>query len=352
MFILLRFLVSTVVNDDTHYHGFVNTAANGIDVWFLVKRRISRHQHVLIDKETTVEILVLLDLRGRISTAGYELILLALSLKVSAAAYDYEMIASQLQGKLCLYNEVRARLFTRRTIDQSASGKLRDRNAKESWALLEDLALYDNEIWNDPRDFAKPVKEIALPQDVLSTSVRRLIELKNQVQLVPMTLSIAWKIPSKPLLNMYPCVPMKREVSLLQTGMGIEPQQPKEPQPTLKEEFQDLHLNLPVLEVLAHAPIYNAILYKYVESLELGKNRSTFVQGEVPAKMEDPGLFTLPCRLGDLKFFDTLADLGSCINIIPLYLFKKLNIGLLQKTDHIFGLADGTKSTSLGLLET
>nr|GEU48283.1 zinc finger, CCHC-type [Tanacetum cinerariifolium] len=34
---------------------------------------------------------------------------------------------------------------TRRTIDQSAGGKLRDRNATESWALLEDLALYDNE---------------------------------------------------------------------------------------------------------------------------------------------------------------------------------------------------------------
>ncbi|GJX89076.1 MAK10-like protein [Tanacetum coccineum] len=71
---------------------------------------------------------------------------------------------------------------TRRTIDQSAGGKLRDRNAKESWALLEDLALYDNESWNDPRDFAKPVKAITLPQDVPSTSDRRLIELENQVQ--------------------------------------------------------------------------------------------------------------------------------------------------------------------------
>ncbi|GJS34308.1 hypothetical protein Tco_0532690 [Tanacetum coccineum] len=69
-----------------------------------------------------------------------------------------------------------------RTIDQSAGGKLRDRNAKESWALLEDLALYDNESWNNPRDFAKPVKAIALPQDVPSTSDRRLIELENQVQ--------------------------------------------------------------------------------------------------------------------------------------------------------------------------
>nr|GEX17764.1 protein kinase-like domain, concanavalin A-like lectin/glucanase domain protein [Tanacetum cinerariifolium] len=45
-----------------------------------------------------------------------------------------------------------------------------------------DLALYDNESWNDPRDFVKPVKAISLPQDVLSTSDHRFIELKNQVQ--------------------------------------------------------------------------------------------------------------------------------------------------------------------------
>ncbi|GJS72760.1 MAK10-like protein [Tanacetum coccineum] len=53
---------------------------------------------------------------------------------------------------------------TRRTIDQSASGKLRELNAEESWALLENLAIYDNECWNDPRDFAKPVKAITLPR--------------------------------------------------------------------------------------------------------------------------------------------------------------------------------------------
>ncbi|GJZ29920.1 MAK10-like protein [Tanacetum coccineum] len=71
---------------------------------------------------------------------------------------------------------------TRRNIDQSAGGKLRDRNAEESWALLKDLVLYDNESWNDPRDFAKLVKAISLPLVVPSTSDRRLIELKNQVQ--------------------------------------------------------------------------------------------------------------------------------------------------------------------------
>ncbi|GJQ96460.1 MAK10-like protein [Tanacetum coccineum] len=133
--------------------------------------------------------------------------------------------------------------------------------------------------------------------------------------------------------------------------MGSGTQQPEEPELTLKDEFQDLHLNLSVLEVLAHALIYNAILDKYVESLELGKNGSAFVQGEVSAKMEDPGLFTLPYRLGDSKPFDTLADLGSFVNIIPLCLFKKLNIGLLEDTDHIFGLADGTKSYPVGIVK-
>ncbi|GKC69660.1 hypothetical protein Tco_1115543 [Tanacetum coccineum] len=85
---------------------------------------------------------------------------------------------------------------TRRTIDQSVDGKLRDRNAEESWALLEDLALYDNESWNDPRDFAKPVKAISLPQDV---------------PMVPTTLTTAWKILSKLLSIMHPRVPTKRE---------------------------------------------------------------------------------------------------------------------------------------------
>ncbi|GJX14197.1 MAK10-like protein [Tanacetum coccineum] len=60
--------------------------------------------------------------------------------------------------------------------------------------------------------------------------------------------------------------------------------------------------------------------------------------------MEDPGLLTLPCRLGDSEPFNTLADLGSCVNIIPLYLFKKLNIRLLEETGHIFILVDETKS--------
>ncbi|GJQ97988.1 MAK10-like protein [Tanacetum coccineum] len=137
-----------------------------------------------------------------------------------------------------------------------------------------------------------------------------------------------------------------QEVPIADSGTDSEPLE----QNTLEDEFKDLHLNLPVLEVLAHAPMYNAILYKYVESLELGKNGSAFIQGKMPKKIEDHGLFTLRCRLGNSKPFDTLANLGACVNVISLYLFKKLNIGLLEETNHVFGLANGTKSYPIGIV--
>ncbi|GJS13408.1 MAK10-like protein [Tanacetum coccineum] len=105
-----------------------------------------------------------------------------------------------------------------------------------------------------------------------------------------------------------------------------------------------------ILEVLAHASMYNAILDKYVESLEFDKNGSVFIQGEMPKKMKDPRLFTLPCKLGHSKPFDTLVNLGYCLNLIPLYLFKKHKIRLLEETKNVIGLSDGTKSYPVGIV--
>ncbi|GJS22498.1 MAK10-like protein [Tanacetum coccineum] len=137
----------------------------------------------------------------------------------------------------------------------------------------------------------------------------------------------------------------------LQMVIEIGTPKPKEPEQTLEDEFKELQLNLPILEVLAHALMYNAILEKYVESLELDKNGYAFIQGKMPEKKKYPRLFTLPCSVGDSKPFDTLADLGSCMKLIPLYLFKKLKIRLLEETDHVFRLADGTKSYPMGIVK-
>ncbi|GJX14474.1 MAK10-like protein, partial [Tanacetum coccineum] len=174
-------------------------------------------------------------------------------------------------------------------------------------------------------------------------------EMTNKIDTVlrAITDRIAGALPSDTIKN--PKLSTSPVLSA-RSYLTIDPQCSSHPSTSINA-IKDLHLNLSVLEVLAHAPIYNAILDKYVESLELGKNGSAFVQGEIQAKMEDPGLFTLPCRLGDSEPFDTLVDLGLCVNIILLYLFKKLNIGLLEETDHIFGLADRTKSYPVGIVK-
>ncbi|GJW79491.1 MAK10-like protein [Tanacetum coccineum] len=180
-----------------------------------------------------------------------------------------------------------------RTIDQSVGGKLRDLNAKESWALLEDLALYDNESWNDPRDFAKPFKVIALPQDVPSTSDRRLIKLENQVQR---------------LMEAHLALTQPTQVNKVTTSCEIC-SGPHDTQYCMEDPEQAF--------------------------VEYASSRTDEAEG----------------KLKDSKPFDTLVDLGSCVNIIPLYLFKKLNIRLLEETNHIFGLVDGTRSYPVGIVK-
>ncbi|GJR74191.1 hypothetical protein Tco_0086556 [Tanacetum coccineum] len=49
----------------------------------------------------------------------------------------------------------------------------------------------------------------------------------------------------------------------------IETPKPKEPKESLEDEFADLHLNLPVLEVLAHVTIYDSLLDKYMLNVGL-----------------------------------------------------------------------------------
>ncbi|GJT17377.1 zinc finger, CCHC-type containing protein [Tanacetum coccineum] len=66
-------------------------------------------------------------------------------------------------------------------IDRAGGGKLRDKNADESWEIIENLALYDHEGWNDIKEFVKPVKAISIPQSTSKTPDQRLLELEDQI---------------------------------------------------------------------------------------------------------------------------------------------------------------------------
>ncbi|GKE04438.1 hypothetical protein Tco_1396456, partial [Tanacetum coccineum] len=63
-------------------------------------------------------------------------------------------------------------------IDRATGGKLRNKNADESWEIIENLALYDHESWNDMKEFFKSVKAISIPQGISKTHDRRLLEIE------------------------------------------------------------------------------------------------------------------------------------------------------------------------------
>ncbi|GJT89032.1 hypothetical protein Tco_1070749 [Tanacetum coccineum] len=63
----------------------------------------------------------------------------------------------------------------------SKNGKLRNKNADESWEIIENLSLYDHEGLDDTKEFVKPVKVITAPQGITKTPDRRLLELEDQI---------------------------------------------------------------------------------------------------------------------------------------------------------------------------
>ncbi|GJV11780.1 hypothetical protein Tco_1353321 [Tanacetum coccineum] len=66
-------------------------------------------------------------------------------------------------------------------IDLVSDGKLQDKNADESWEIIENLSLYDHEGWNDSKEFVKLVKVISAPQSTSKKPDRRLLELEDHI---------------------------------------------------------------------------------------------------------------------------------------------------------------------------
>ncbi|GJR94792.1 reverse transcriptase domain-containing protein [Tanacetum coccineum] len=68
-------------------------------------------------------------------------------------------------------------------------------------------------------------------------------------------------------------------------------------------------------------------------------------------KLRDPDRFLIPCDFPEMNECLALADLGASINLMPLSVWKELNLPALTKTRMILELADRTISTPTGIAE-
>ncbi|XP_010552537.1 PREDICTED: uncharacterized protein LOC104822877 [Tarenaya hassleriana] len=72
---------------------------------------------------------------------------------------------------------------------------------------------------------------------------------------------------------------------------------------------------------------------------------------ELPLKQSDPGSFSIPCKLGNVSIDRAFCDLGADVSLLPLSIFKKLNVDELKPTRMTLQLADRSIKCPAGILE-
>ena len=78
---------------------------------------------------------------------------------------------------------------------------------------------------------------------------------------------------------------------------------------------------------------------------------SAVIQKKLPSKCKDPGMFTVPCKIGSMKVDRAMLDLGASINVMPLSIYKSLRVGPLKEIGVIIKLAERSNAYPKGVLE-
>ncbi|KAL0313150.1 UNVERIFIED_CONTAM: hypothetical protein Sradi_5714300 [Sesamum radiatum] len=81
------------------------------------------------------------------------------------------------------------------------------------------------------------------------------------------------------------------------------------------------------------------------------ENVSTIIQSKLPPKCKDPGMFSIPCKIGNIGIENATCDLGASINVKSLAIYESLNIGPLKETGVVLQLADRSIVYPNGALE-
>ncbi|XP_031108596.1 uncharacterized protein LOC116013076 [Ipomoea triloba] len=126
------------------------------------------------------------------------------------------------------------------------------------------------------------------------------------------------------------------------------------------ETFRKVEINIPLLEAITQIPKYAKFLkelctnkrkLKSKEKIILGKNVSAMISNDLPRKCKDPGMFTLPCIIGNKKIKRAMLDLGASINVMPFSIYQSLNMNSLQETSVVVQLADRSCVHPIGVIE-
>ncbi|RDX82861.1 hypothetical protein CR513_36295, partial [Mucuna pruriens] len=116
--------------------------------------------------------------------------------------------------------------------------------------------------------------------------------------------------------------------------------------PELDEEllkmFRKVEINIPLLDAIKQVPKYAKFLKEIggVVSALTRNEEITVGASTLPKKCRDPGIFSVPCTIGECTFADAMLDLGASINVMPASIYRSLNFGDLEPTGMTIQLAN------------
>ncbi|XP_074370557.1 uncharacterized protein LOC141711774 [Apium graveolens] len=124
--------------------------------------------------------------------------------------------------------------------------------------------------------------------------------------------------------------------------------------------FCEIHISIPFVDALAQIPLYakfmNEVLsnrkkFEEVKTITLHEECTSVIQYTIPPKLKDPRIFSLPCTIGEIGIKKALCDLGASVSLMPLSIYKRLNLGELKKIRISLHLIDKSIKYPLGVLE-
>ncbi|XP_074318668.1 uncharacterized protein LOC141655487 [Silene latifolia] len=128
------------------------------------------------------------------------------------------------------------------------------------------------------------------------------------------------------------------------------------------EILKGMNVTIPFLDMLTEIPSYGKFLKELVtlkkkngevQTINLSKECSAILThaNKLPNKLEDPGSFSIPCSIQGVAIKRALCDLGASVSLMPLSIFKRLDLGDLKPTRVSLQLADRSVKFPIGVIE-
>ncbi|GKD88578.1 zinc finger, CCHC-type containing protein [Tanacetum coccineum] len=242
-------------------------------------------------------------------------------------------------------------------IDRVAGGKLCNKSTDESWEIIENLALYDHEGWNDSKSFEHtltwPLKKVLIREEAKSpitksvNSISLIREEEEKSDKYDVATGDGSKKTDGPNMEVL--------VKEAETKNGAENRAKNKPiKKAEKEEvveapssqFVGYYLNHRINEKLIEGLVDNHRFNDSMSGVRVGKMKGktynllprgpvyeAILKKKITRKEDIRGNFEIPCNIGGLKRMNALVNQGSDMNIMPLSTYMKLTDERPAKTD-------------------